>query len=107
VYGVALTREERTRRLIAGRDAARAAGRRVGGPAPYGFRWSAGALVPVEHEQHVRWLIGHLAGRRVPLMRIVALLGELGLPARGAHWTQSTVARIARDERPDVLPETG
>lgn len=102
------TREERTQRLQRDRDAARAAGRRVGGPAPYGFRWSSGALVPVEHEQHVRWLIGHLAGRGTSLSRIVELLGgELGLPARGAHWTKATVARIAREERPDVMADTG
>jgi len=104
--GVAVTREERTRRLLEARDAARAAARRVGGPAPYGFRWNGGALVPVEHEQHVRWLIGHLAGRGTSLSRIAELLGELGLPARGTRWTKTTVARIAREERPDMA-ETG
>ncbi len=105
---MAVTREERTRRLLEARDAARAAGRRVGGPAPYGFRWDAGALVPVEHEQRVRWLIGHLVGRGRSLARIVELLnGELSLPARGATWTKSTVARIAREEAPGAVADTG
>lgn len=104
---MAVTREERTRRLLAARDAARAAGRRVGGPAPYGWRWQNGALVPVEREQHVRWLIGHLAGRGLSHKRIAPLLGELGIPARNGAWSPTTVLRIAREERPDVVKDTG
>ena len=43
------------------RDAARAAGRRVGGSPPYGWRSERGQLVPVAGEQWRRALVLHLA----------------------------------------------
>jgi hypothetical protein len=57
-----------------------AAGRR--GPAPYGWEWDRGTLVPVPREQAIRWLILHMRGQGYSLRRISAELDRLRIPTR-------------------------
>jgi hypothetical protein len=103
---VPITREERTRRLLADRDAARAAGRRVGGAAPYGWRVSHGQLIPVPAEQGPRWLILHLRGKGWSLPKIAAELDRLSIPARsGRAWNPSAVYAVCT--RAAELTDTG
>lgn len=92
---VPVTREERTQRLLRDRAAALAAGRRVGGTPPYGFRARGGELVPVPAEQAVRWLVIHLAGNGWSSRRIAGELDRLQIaPRQGAKWSHATVHRI-------------
>lgn len=104
-----VTREERTRRLLEARDAVRATGRRVGGPAPYGWRWDGGSLVPVEAEQRVRWLIRHLHEHGWTLQKIADHLTAIGIRPRSglnSPWSHSTLYRITRGDAAD-LQNTG
>lgn len=101
-----VTREERTKRLQADRAAALAAGRRLGGNAPFGWRHNRGELVAVPAEQSVRWLVLHLAGRGWSSRRIAEQLDQLGIPTRtGAAWHHATVQRIV--QAGDQLADTG
>jgi hypothetical protein len=91
--------------LLAGSERIRAAGGRAGGPPPYGYRHAGGGrLAPVEHEQHVRWLIKHLSAHGLSLQRISNLLAELAVPARSGEtrWPTKTLHRIVRDDLDDA-----
>jgi DNA invertase Pin-like site-specific DNA recombinase len=108
--GVPETREQRTERLLKARDAARAAGRRVGGSAPYGWRTSHGQLVPIELEQHQRWLMLHLHRQGRTWSQIAAELNRLELRNRaGMTWGRASVHQIitAALAAADKLPDTG
>lgn len=79
----------------AGREQKKAAGGRLGGPAPYGYRWHRGELLPVEPEQHVIWLARHLYGRGWSLQRIADAFYGLGLaPRSGARWRRDAIHRL-------------
>jgi len=90
------------------RDAVAAAGGRLGGVAPYGWRWagSGGRLVPIREEQAVRFLAKHLRGRGLSLQSIADELNRLGLPMRsGAPWSRQQVHRVVTT--PEQLEATG
>jgi hypothetical protein len=109
VGGVPVTREERTQRLLRDRAALLAEGRRVGGNAPYGYRHGVrGALVPIPAEQHVRWLVRHLASRGDSLQKIADQLTALGIPSRsGNRWSRATLHRIVRAPDEEQEAATG
>jgi DNA invertase Pin-like site-specific DNA recombinase len=87
--------------MQAGIDAKRAAGGRVGGPAPYGWRWAGSELLPVQNEQAVRFLVLHLRARGLSLQAIADELARLQLPMRsGAPWRRDALHRIA--QAPDL-----
>jgi hypothetical protein len=101
----------------AGRERKKAAGGRLGGPAPYGYRWHRGELVPVTDEQHVIWLARHLYTEcGWSLSRIAdAFLGLRIRPRAGDRWRRDALHRIIRAvpaDRADALlqqhiPDTG
>jgi hypothetical protein len=101
---VPVTKEQRTEQLQRDRAAALAAGRRLGGNAPYGWRHRRGELVPEPAEQAVRWLVLHLAGRGWSSRRIAEHLDELGIPTRsaGGSWHHATVQRIVTGQLADT-----
>lgn len=103
---MAETKEQRTERLLRARDAARASGRRVGGNAPYGWRTERGRLVQVAEEQHVRWLILHMAGQGWSVSRIGDQLAALHITTRnGQAWSPKTLRGILT--RAQELADTG
>lgn len=87
--------------LQAGIDRKRAAGGRLGGPAPYGWRLvGRDQLEPIPGEQAVRFLALHLHGRGLSLQAIADELARLGLPMRsGARWRRDAVHRIVTSSR--------
>lgn len=93
-----------TPQLHAAREAKKAAGGRLGGPAPYGYRWQAGKFAPIEEEQHVLWLMRHLA--TLPgwtFQRIADQLHALDLaPRSGGRWRRDAIHRIVRRDLPDT-----
>jgi hypothetical protein len=98
----------RSAALQAGRDRIAAEGGRLGGPAPYGWRWagSGGRLVPIREEQAVRFLVLHLRGRGLSLQAIADELARLGLPMRsGAPWSRQALHRVVTT--PEQLEATG
>lgn len=103
------SRDARTQRLLRDRDAARAAGRRVGGFTPYGWRLGErGTLAPVPHEQHVRWLMLLLRRNGRTYQQISDLLADLGLTTRaGGRWGLSSVASVVNRAAGDGLEDTG
>src|SRR5690242_18366472 len=81
--------------MQAGIERKRAAGGRVGGPAPYGWRWNGSQLEPVPSEQAVRFLVLHLRGRGLSLGQIADELVRLQLPMRsGAPWRRDALHRL-------------
>lgn len=104
-----VTREQRTQQLLKAHAAARAAGRRVGGTAPYGWRSVDGRLAPDPGEQAVRYLMLHLAREGWSFERITAQLNALNLHTReGQQWTRGVVHRIVRRGEPAAaLENTG
>lgn len=69
--------------------------RRSGGPAPYGWRWAGGSLIPVTGEQHVRWLILHLSGEGWSLAKIQAHLAAVHIYNReGQSWSRAALHRL-------------
>lgn len=95
--------------LQAARDRIAAEGGRLGGQAPYGWRWAGaggGRLTPVRDEQAVRFLILHLRRRGLSLQAIADELARLDLPMRsGAPWTRQSLHRVVR--LPEPLEATG
>jgi DNA invertase Pin-like site-specific DNA recombinase len=81
--------------MQAGIERKRAAGGRVGGPAPYGWRWAGSELRPVPSEQAVRYVAMHLRDRGRSLQAIADELARLDLPMRsGAPWRRDAVQRL-------------
>lgn len=95
--------------LQAARDRIAAEGGRLGGQAPYGWRWAGaggGRLTPVRDEQAVRFLTLHLRRRGLGPQAIADELNRLGLPMRnGKPWDRRYVHRIVRT--PEPLEATG
>lgn len=97
-----MTPQEAAANARAAKVRAAAAGKFVGGTAPYGYRpgGRGNGLVMNRQEQSVAWLIGHLRGLGWTLARISAHLHELGIPPRsGSTWSVATLHRIALRER--------
>jgi hypothetical protein len=69
---------------------------RRGGPAPYGWEWAGGRLLPVPEEQSIRWLVLHLHANGWSLRRISAELDRLRIPTRAGlrTWPRMTLQRI-------------
>jgi DNA invertase Pin-like site-specific DNA recombinase len=72
-------------------------GKPNGGPAPYGYAWRQGTLVPVEHEARIverifRQSIGGRSQRQ-----IARDLAREGVPAKRTAWHQGTVSQILRN----------
>jgi hypothetical protein len=90
--------------LQAGIERKRAAGGRVGGQAPYGWRWNGPALQPVWNEQAVRFLVLHMRDRLgYSLPRIADELERLELPMRsGLPWRRDALHRITRTQVADM-----
>lgn len=81
---------------------------RKGGHAPYGWRWEGRALVEDETEQHIRWLILHMAGLGYSERRITGELHTLAIPARDGSevWPKTTLRRVIVTARAQ-LADTG
>lgn len=69
---------------------------RRSGPAPYGWEWNRGTLVPVPREQAIRWLVLHLHAEGWSIRRISAELDRLKIPTRAGlrSWPRMTLQRI-------------
>jgi hypothetical protein len=94
--------------LQAARDRVVAEGGRVGGVAPYGWRYAGfgGRFVPLRNEQAVRFLVFHLRERGLSLQGIADELERLDLPMRsGAKWSRQALHRVLTT--PEQLEATG
>lgn len=74
------------------------------GPAPYGWEWDRGTLVPVPREQAIRWLILHMRGEGFSLRRISAELDRLRIPTRVGlrAWPIKNLQRIVNAPEANV-----
>jgi hypothetical protein len=79
------------------------------GSAPYGWRWEGRTLVPVEHEQHVRWFVLLLHRHGYTLTGIAGELATLDLHTRdgAATWPKTTLHRIVTTAPAVALESTG
>jgi hypothetical protein len=95
--------------LQAGRDRVAAAGGRLGGQPPYGWRLAApGRVEPIRSEQAVRWLVLHLrTAQRLSLQGIADELERLQIPTRaGGVWSRQALHRIVREESDRAVRES-
>lgn len=66
------------------------------GPAPYGYRHEAGALVPDPAEQHTLEQIKLLRSSALGAVSIAKSLNDAGYLCRGARWHRTTIRRILK-----------
>ena len=92
------------KRLSDGRIAARAQGKRMGGPRTYGWQWAGtGRMIPVRSEQDTLYLIKEWREAGITMTGIVNRLNERRIPTtNGAHWS---VTQLKRMLPPGVHPD--